>query len=106
MNDFKKLSIQEREHIFSKRIKSQFIIDRTTLSFETIEADLFDTDINNNFEVPPIIMDEKHLQQIIFYSGPELKGRWIRTAIRTYLEGGKVIYKKIDEDNFLATLIF
>ena len=97
---------EERESILSNHISTELLVDRSTLNFESIEKDLPSTDVRENFEVPPIIIDNKHLAQILTFSAPDNKGRWIRTMVRTYLEGGKVSYKQYDQDNFITTLTF
>ncbi len=106
MKTFNSLTENQREEILSNQITTELLVDTVTLGFENIEEELPSVDINNNFEVPPIIIDNKHLAQIMAFSTPDNKGRWIRTMVRTYLEGGKVLYKKIDNDNFIATLFF
>ncbi|GAJ07546.1 unnamed protein product, partial [marine sediment metagenome] len=70
------------------------------------ETDLPSVDVSQPFEVPPVILDEKHFGQILLYSGPTNKGRWLRTLAITYVLGGKVLFQKIDKDNFKATLKF
>lgn len=106
MKTFNSLTENEREEILSNQIMTELLVDTVTLGFEKIEEELPSVNMNSNFEVPPIIIDNKHLAQIIAFSTPDNKGRWIRTMVRTYLEGGKVLYKKIDNDNFMATLFF
>ena len=106
MKTFNEISQDEREKILSNKITTQILVDRITLNFENIESDLPGTDLSVDFEIPPIIFDNKHLAQILLYSTPDNKGRWIRTVVRTYLEGGKVYYRKKDNDNFIVTLKF
>lgn len=106
MIDFNKLTQDERERILSQHITTEISVDRETLNFENIEEDLSGTDLSHNFELPPVIVDEKHLAQILFYSMSDNKGRWIRTMVRTYMEGGKVLYKKVTNNKFVATLKF
>jgi hypothetical protein len=106
MINFADWTEDERENSLSNHIKTELLVDRTTLSFENIETDLPGTDTTNNFEVPPIIMDNKHLAQVLAFAPTNDKGRWIRTMVRTYMEGGRVFYKQHDKDRFVATLIF
>ena len=106
MKTFNNLTQDQRENILSNHITTELLVDRVSLGFEKIEDDLPSVNMNNNFEVPPIIIDNKHLAQIMTFSSSDNKGRWIRTMIRTYLEGGKVFFRKKDDDNFIATLFF
>ena len=96
----------ERENILSNHITTELLINRTTLGFKNIETDLQGIDTNHNFEVPPIIMDNKHLALVLAFAPPNDKGRWIRTMVRTYMEGGRVFYRRHDQDRFIATLTF
>jgi len=106
MTNFTDWTEDERENILSNHITTELLVNRTTLSFENIETDLHSTDTNQNFEVPPIIMDNKHLAQVLAFAPPNDKGRWIRTMVRTYMEGGRVFYRQHDQDSFVATLTF
>jgi len=106
MKKFIDLTIEERENILSYHISTELTVDRKTLNFENIETDLAGTDTSKDFEVPPIIVDNNHLAQILAFSPPDEKGRWIRTMIRTYLEGGRVFYRHFKDDLFIAILKF
>jgi len=106
MTNFNEWTQEQRENVLSNHITTELLVDRATLNFENIENDLQSVDLSKEFEVPPIIIDNKHLAQILAFSSPDNKGRWIRTMIRTYLEGGRVLYRRIDNDNFVAVLRF
>jgi hypothetical protein len=106
MINFTDWTEDERENILSNHITTELLVTRATLSFENIETDLQSTDTTHNFEVPPIIMDNKHLAQVLAFAPPNDKGRWIRTMVRTYMEGGRVFYRRHDQDSFVATLTF
>jgi len=106
MKEFNELTQKEREVILSKRITTQLLVDRITLNFEKIENDLPNVDMSNDFEVPPMIYDNKHFAQILTFASPDNKGRWIRTVARTYMEEGRVLYKKKDNESFIVTLKF
>lgn len=106
MINFTDWTEDERENILSNHITTELLVTRATLSFENIETDLQSTDTTPNFEVPPIIMDNKHLAQVLAFAPPNDKGRWIRTMVRTYMEGGRVFYRRHDQDSFVATLTF
>ncbi|MHA8066726.1 hypothetical protein V7S76_08585 [Aquirufa sp. ROCK2-A2] len=106
MTNFKKWTEKEREKTLSNHITTELLVDRETLSFENIETELQCTDITLCFEVPPIIMDNKHLASVLAFAPTNDKGRWIRTMVRTYMEGGRVFYRQNDQDNFIATLSF
>ncbi len=106
MIKFNEWTQEQRDSILSNHVTTELLVDRVTLNFENIENDLRNVDLTKNFEVPPIIIDDKHLAQILTFSTPDNKGRWIRTMIRTYLEGGRVFYRQNDKDNFVATLRF
>ena len=106
MKNFNGLTADQREEILGGHITTELQVDRNTLNFETIEQDLEGRKLTLDFEVPPIIIDNQHLPQILAHASPYNKGRWIRTMIRTYLEGGRVLYRKLDNDNFVAKLDF
>jgi hypothetical protein len=106
MKKFMDLTTDERENILSNHITTELRVDRNTLNFETIEVDLSGVDVSQDFEVPPVVIDNKHLAQILAFAPPDNKGRWMRTMIRTYLEGGRVWYRKLDNDNFVVKLDF
>lgn len=106
MINFTDWTEDERENILSNHSTTELLVTRATLSFENIETDLQSTDTTHNFEVPPIIMDNKHLAQVLAFAPPNDKGRWIRTMVRTYMEGGRVFYRQHDQDSFVATLTF
>lgn len=106
MTNFTTWTEEERQNILSNRTTIELLVDRNTLSFENIEADLQGTDTTRNFEVPPIIMDNKHLAQVLAFVPTNDMGRWIRTVLRTYMEGGRVYYRRYDQNSFVATLIF
>ncbi|MCH8332063.1 MAG: hypothetical protein IH946_11940 [Bacteroidetes bacterium] len=106
MISFKNLTTDQREDIFQNKTTTELLVDRVSLNFENIENELSGTNIEQDFELPPVIVDEKHMVQILAFAPPNNKGRWIRTYMRTYLEGGKVIFKKFDDDSFIAKLEF
>ncbi len=106
MKHFENLLQEERENILSNKITTELVVKRSTINFENIEYEIHDYDVTENFEVPPIIMDNKHLAQIVAFSGTDNRGRWIRTMLRTYMQGGRVLYRKMDDDNFIVTLEF
>jgi hypothetical protein len=106
MINFNDLTQEQRENILSNHITTELLVDRATLNFDNIETDLEGTNLTDPFEVPPIIIDNKHLAQILTHASPDNKGRWIRTMVRTYLEGGRVFYKLNNLDTFIATLTF
>lgn len=106
MTNFTTWTEDERENTLSNYITTELLVDRATLSFENIETDLQGTDTTRNFEVPPIIMDNKHLAQVLVFAPTNDKGRWIRTMVRTYMEGGRVFYRRLNQESFIATLTF
>lgn len=106
MKNFKELTAIEREKILSQHISTELLVERNTLGFENIEVELKSIDVNFPFELSPVVVDEKLLGKIMVYSSPDEHGRWIRTMIRTYLEGGSVWYKKVDDNSFIAELKF
>lgn len=91
-----------RQKMFQNKINTTLIIDRTTLGFDTIETDV--PSITNGFsiELPPTIVDGK----MMFFTSQDDRGRWLRTMLLTYYIGGKVKYKKIDENDFEVNIIF
>lgn len=96
-----------REEVLSQHITTEILVDRETLGFDTVEQDMEGKNLNQDFEVPPVIFDGKHLGQILFYSSSSgKKGYWIRILVRTYMEGGRVFYRKLDDNQFVATLKF
>lgn len=106
MKKFSELTTEQRREILDNKLNTDLLVDRITLSFEDIENELSEINISQPFEVPPIILDEKHFFQILIFSGSTNKARWLRTLAITYIIGGKVIFQKIDDDNFKASLIF
>lgn len=106
MTNFRDWKKDEREKSLSNRITTELLVDRETLGFENIETDLIDTNLDEEFEVPPIIMDKIHLAQIMLFAPQNDKGRWLLTMLYTYTEGGTVIYRQHDKDNFVAILKF
>jgi len=106
MKEFIHLTSEERERILGNHITTELLVDKTLINFENIEKDLSGMDLTVNFEVPPILIDNKHLAQIAAFSYQDKKGIWIRTMLRTYMEGGRVLYRKHDNDNFIVSLQF
>lgn len=106
MTNFTTWTEDERENTLRNHITTELLVDRETLSFENIETDLQGTDTTRNFEVPPIIMDNNHLAQVLAFALKNDTGRWIRTLVRTYMEGGQVFYRRHNKDSFIATLTF
>jgi hypothetical protein len=103
---FTELTAREREDIFRNLRTAEFLIDERTLGFEDIEAVLTGIDTYKYFEMPRIADDNKTLFQILSFAPPNNKGLWIKVMIRTYLEGGTIFYKRIDENNFIVTITF
>jgi len=106
MINFNELTTEQRKDILERRLRTDLLVDRITLNFENIENELSETDVSKPFEVPPIILDEKHFVQILVNSGASNKGRWLRTFAITYISGGKVVFQKYDNDNFKVTLFY
>ncbi|MBK7940649.1 MAG: hypothetical protein IPJ87_02015 [Flavobacteriales bacterium] len=103
---FEQLHSDERERILQNRISTRLTALRTTLGFEDLGKDSAVIDPTTDFEAPPIVMDEKHLAQILVYSPPTHAGRWIRTLVRIYLAWGRVHYRQLEQDKFLVTVTF
>lgn len=104
--DFTTWTTDERQKMFIDRVNTTFVIERSILSFENIENEVSGVQINVPFLLPPILMDERLYGMSILLSTQDNKGRWIRTMLRTYLEGGHVVYTKIDNDNFKVEIKF
>jgi len=100
------LTFEERTKMFAQRTDTVFELNKDEIGFENIDNELSDEILNQKFELPPIFFDEKHLAQIVTFSGQDLKGKWIRIVVRTYMENGKVIYERIDKNKFRAEIIF
>lgn len=103
---FEQLHSDDRERILQNRISTRMTATRTTLGFEELSKDASGIDPTKDFEAPPIIMDDKHLAQILVFAQPTNAGRWIRTVVRIYLGGGRVLYRQIEQDNFLVTVTY
>jgi len=106
MIDFKKLTIEERGNILKTKDTTELLVDRVTLGFENIEQDLQNMNLYTNFELSPSYVDDSVFMQIEAFAPDGEKGKWMRTMIRTYYEGGKVFYKKNDDNSFIVTIKF
>ncbi len=106
MKEFSHVTTEEREDVLSKHITSDWKVDRESLSFETVEKDLPSTNMEQYFELPPALVGRKQLVGTLAFAPDNNKGRWMRTMIRTYLEGGIVLYRKLDENSFAVRLQF
>jgi len=63
-------------------------------------------DFSSETEVPPtkMILSREGLAQIILHTTPDVRGRFTRFVVFVYAFGGKIFYKKIDENYFEAKL--
>ena len=87
-------------------INIEFLAERQTLGFEKIEEELPTIELDEYFEVPPIIIDNRHLAKIFAFSLSDDYGKWLRLMLRIYLEGGRVLYKKKDNITFVVAIKF
>ena len=108
IKSFSEISENEREYILNECIDTKFLIDRETLNFDNIEKELDESssDVYSDFELFPVDIEKKFFTQELLFSPFNNKGLWIRTMVRTYLNGGKVLYKKFNENNFIVSLRF
>lgn len=65
-----------------------------------------DVDFSREKEIPPtkMILTREGLSQIMYYTTPDVRGRYNRFVVFVYAFGGKIFYKKLDEHYFEAKL--
>lgn len=105
---FDELTTDQRENMFVHKIDTTLIIDRETLSFETIENDLSNTNVEYPFQVPPVDYDRTVYRYLISNSvyHPGSRSRWMLTLFRTYIEGGNILYRKLNDIEFEVKILF
>ena len=106
MKKFTELTNEERETMFIERINKTFLINIIDLNFDNIENEISNIEIGKCFSIPPVLLDKETYINSIVFSPQNHKGRWLRTMLRTYLEGGNVVYKKIDDKDFEVQIVF
>lgn len=106
MKKFTELSEVERTSMFDEKLNKTFLINRSDLNFDNIENEISGVEVGKRFILPPILLDKETYFNSILFSSQDNKGRWLRTMLRTYMEGGNVVFKKLDDTNFEVQIIF
>lgn len=105
--NLKKLTPEERGRIFEQHITTELVVDIKALGFDNEDFLSNINDVNDYFELPPPVINKETLAQILFNPIPnEEKRQWLMLLFRTYYEGGKILYKKHDNDTYIAKLLF
>ena len=101
------LTEEMRESMFQNRTNTTFEIDRTNLGFEKIETEVPSINTETFIEIPPIPMSMEVLPRVLFYSTQnERQGRWLLIMFRTYYIGGRIYYRRIDDNDFDVRVVF
>ena len=105
---FDEFTTEQREDMFVNKIDTTLIIDRETLSFETIESDLSTINVEYPFQVPPVEYDRTFYRYLVSSSvyHPGSRSRWLLTLFRTYVEGGRILYRKLNDKEFEVKILF
>lgn len=104
--NFSEWKNEDRTRALEERVNTTIILKKETVGFEKLEAEAPDLDVSKPFEMPPIIINKHQLSEIMVWSGDDEKGRWIRTLVIAYWNGGRILYRKLDDNNYEAQLIF
>jgi hypothetical protein len=96
------LTLERRQEIFTNRENTILNLRRDDL-FDDLEEHINNGD---NVEFGPPTINERDLIQIAFHSLGGRGERLMLIWIRTYLEGGQVLFSQISETNFRATISF
>lgn len=104
MKEFRNLTPEERSNILDNHVTTELIVNKDTLGFEDIELFVLNPEEEFYYPSEKIDVEPKHLAMT--FNMHDDKGRWLRTMIRTYLEGGKISYRRFDDQNFIVKLIF
>lgn len=94
MIQFEQLNEKEMwELILHKKELSLIISDRIT----KFSSDIPNVDFSSEKEVPPtsIILTREGMAQVLYYSGSDIEGRYIRFVVFIYALGGKIFYKDL-----------
>ncbi len=63
-----------------------------------------------NFSTPrevrptPIILTEEGIAQVLFYSGNNLSGKYVKLVVFVYALGGKILYSNLSQGNYKAEI--
>lgn len=105
--NFANWRLEERDATLSAKKNTTLIVDRATLGFEKIDQALKGRDLSIPFEVPPAVANKEQLAEVIRGSlDDDPKSRWLRTVARVYATGGRILYRRLDADNFEASIVF
>jgi hypothetical protein len=94
MIQFEQLNEEEMwEAIRHKKELSLIISDRIT----NFSSNIPDVDFSSEKEVPPtsIIFTREGMAQVIYYSGSDIEGKYIKFVVFIYACGGKIFYKDL-----------
>jgi hypothetical protein len=84
-------------------INIEFNVSRKTLGFENIEKQTPGVELNQTF-LGPYSFDNPNL---ISKMRNEIKDEnWVFVLLKTYVSGGHLVYKKIEENRFGAKIIW
>ncbi|HEV3073219.1 MAG TPA: hypothetical protein VHB47_02275 [Thermoanaerobaculia bacterium] len=104
---FDEWTSEDRERVLRKRIDVDLVVNRDALGFSNIEKDLPSIDLSKPFRVPPAVASDDDLKKLVGLArDDDAQSRWIRTMARVHLNGGDILYRKIDRDNFEAQIRF
>lgn len=96
-----------RREMFDNRINTSLNVKGEHLGINDLEKDFSSISEKYFIEIPPI----NNLEDIIKSGGVmiptnDLKGYWSGIIIKTYLDGGKIWYRKIDKENLEVKIFF
>lgn len=105
--DFINWTEKERQNMFQSRNGIKLTMDSKYLGFQNLENDK-KFNVFSNFELPPPFLDdENYLKTMVGLSLTDnIYNKWLRTLLRVYREGGKILFCKINSSTYEITIEF
>ena len=96
----------QRDEVLKNKTTTELLVQASDIRFEEIEAELSGIAVDRDFEMPPLVNDDKQLLEAQLRIPDGQYGRWIHTLLAVYKLGGRVYYRRYDENSFVMTLSF
>ncbi len=106
VEQFEDWTSQQREAVLKNKTTTELLVQVSDLGFDEIQAELSGIDVDRDFELPPLVKDYKQWLEALLHIPDSQYGRWIHTLLAVYKLGGRVYYRRYDENSFVMTLSF
>jgi hypothetical protein len=105
---FEAFTESEQLQLVSDRKRVSFVVAAATAGVGDLTGAAHPPDMPTHAEVPPssaVLSDEGAMTAYV-RSGDYVQGRWLRLVVLVYRLGGRILYRKLDQENLETVIDF